>query len=64
MKSTHILYGHHDVFRCALSNVRSTKDGWVPARFTGTRRSIPQRLYAAWLVFIGRADALVWLGDQ
>ena len=29
-------------------------------RFGGTRSGILKRLYAAWLVFSGRADALYW----
>jgi hypothetical protein len=40
-----------------------TKDGWVPARpipyYGGFRR-----FRAAWLVFTGKADALVWPGGQ
>lgn len=36
---------------------------WVPARPIGFQ-SIRQRLRATWLVWTGRADALVWPGDQ
>ena len=42
---------------------RGTKDGWVPARPEGYS-SILYRLKATWLVFTGRADALVWPGGQ
>jgi hypothetical protein len=32
-------------------------------RFSGTRSGIKGRLYAAWLVFSGQADALMWDGE-
>lgn len=32
---------------------------WVPIRPVG-KRSLRQHIKAAWLVLIGRADALVW----
>lgn len=35
----------------------------VPARMYGHRQRFFQRLAAAWLVFTGRADALVWMED-
>lgn len=64
MKPTQICYGHRKFFEMALNDDAGLPDGrWVPARPTGTRRSIIGRLYAAWLVFVGRADALVWLGQ-
>jgi hypothetical protein len=36
---------------------------WVPKRTEGFP-SAWQRLRAAWLVFTGRADALIWFGEQ
>lgn len=36
---------------------------WVPARPLGYP-SLRQRLKAAWMVFTGRADAVVWPGGQ
>lgn len=36
---------------------------WVPCRGINFS-SIPTRLKAAWLVFTGKADAVVWPGDQ
>lgn len=36
---------------------------WVPCRGINYS-SIRTRLKAAWLVFTGRADAVVWPGDQ
>ncbi len=35
----------------------------VPARFFGHRTGFFQRLAAAWLVFTGRADAIMWPED-
>ena len=35
---------------------------WVPARYKGFC-SLGNRLHCAWLVFTGRADALVWPGQ-
>lgn len=48
-----------------LQDIRNTScepvpnEGWVPARPLGFA-SFRSRLRAAWLVFTGRADALVW----
>lgn len=39
------------------------KGGWNPARPMGMP-NIKQRFKAAWLVFTGRADAVVWEGGQ
>lgn len=36
---------------------------WVPARSLGFQ-SFPSRLKAAWLVFTGHADALIWPEGQ
>jgi hypothetical protein len=36
---------------------------WVPARPMGYQ-SFGARLKAAWLVFTGRADAVIWPGGQ
>ena len=36
---------------------------WVPARSLGLS-SFRYRCRAAWLVFTGKADALIWPGDQ
>jgi hypothetical protein len=35
----------------------------VPARFYGHRTGFFARLYPAWLVFTGQADAVVWPED-
>jgi hypothetical protein len=36
---------------------------WIPARPTGNS-SIPNRVKCAWLVFTGKADALLWPKNQ
>lgn len=38
-------------------------NNWVPARPLGYP-SYANRFRAAWLVFTGRADALIWPGEQ
>jgi hypothetical protein len=39
------------------------KDRWVPARPLG-RQTFTNRLRCTWLVFTGKADALVWPEKQ
>jgi hypothetical protein len=39
------------------------EQNWVPARPTGYA-SIRNRFKCAWLVFTGKADALIWPGGQ
>jgi len=55
MRGTQIIFAHQDTF--ALLAER-------PRRFTATRHGIWGRLYAAWLVFSGQADALMWLNGE
>jgi hypothetical protein len=54
MRPTHIVYAHPHTLRVLSEDNQ---------RFAGTRRSFKDRLYAAWLVFTGRADALMWQGE-
>jgi hypothetical protein len=54
MRATHIVYAHPQTFRILSEDNR---------RFSGTRRTFRDRFYAAWLVFTGRADALMWQGE-
>lgn len=51
MRPTTIIYAHPETFRILAEDTR---------RFSGSRRSLPDRMFAAWLVFTGRADALSW----
>lgn len=55
MRPTLIVYAHPETFRILSEGC---------GRFDGTRRSFRDRLYAAWLVFTGRADALMWPEDN
>ena len=40
-----------------------TDEGWVPARSIGYF-SIRSRIRIAWMVFVGKADAFTWPGNQ
>ncbi|CAB4145775.1 hypothetical protein UFOVP1204_65 [uncultured Caudovirales phage] len=48
-----------------LSECEASRDGnvYYPARPVGFA-SITHRIRAAWLVFTGQADALIWPGGQ
>ena len=62
MKPTQIYFAYVQCFSSLGGNTTELPDGRrVPWRPEGTRRSVFHRLYAAWLVFTGRADALMWL---
>lgn len=50
MRGTMIVYAHPEKLRLLSEN----------GRFAATRTGPLERLYAAWLVFTGRADALYW----
>lgn len=50
MRGTMIVYAHPEKFRILADN----------GRFSPTRTGLFERLYAAWLVFSERADALYW----
>lgn len=51
MKPTMILYAHPETFRILSEDCK---------RFSGSRHTFFARLYAAWKVFTGAADALSW----
>lgn len=51
MRGTLIVYAHPETLRLMAEHQK---------RFYGHRESFRDRLYAAWLVFSGRADALSW----
>ena len=54
MRPTTIIYAHPETLRILSEENR---------RFSGTRRTFLERVYASWLVFTGRADALMWQGE-
>lgn len=65
MKPTNILYMHPELVAVMQSAVRTGSHGYpINIRFDGHRVSLRDRLEAAWLVFTGRADALVWDDSQ
>jgi len=39
-------------------------DKWIPCRPITSPETLRTRLKAAWLVFTGKADALLWPGGQ
>jgi len=49
-----------DGSRNCIANIN---DKWVPARALGLD-TIPNRFKCAWIVFTGKADALVWPEGQ
>lgn len=51
MRPTMILYAHPETFALLAEDCR---------RFAGKRYTMRDRLRAAYLVFVGRADALSW----
>ncbi|WP_155253455.1 hypothetical protein [Bradyrhizobium japonicum] len=64
MRGTTVHYASPEWVNLLQNNQRGLPDGrWVPARYYGNRTSLFERLGAAWLVFTGKADALVWMED-
>lgn len=58
MRDTSIIHVHSLLEQCRETQTQI--DGkWVPARPEGFA-SIRYRIRAAWLVWTGRADALIW----
>ena len=55
MRGTLIVYAHPETLRLMSEHQK---------RFYGHRESFRDRLYAAWLVFTGQADALMWEGEN
>lgn len=54
----------NEVIKSSKENAAEVAPGvWVPARPEGFS-SWSYRLKAAWLVFTGKADALIWPGNQ
>jgi hypothetical protein len=51
LKPTLIVYAHPATLRILADEM---------VRFSGRRTSVRDRLYAAWKVFSGKADALSW----
>lgn len=54
MRETMIVFAHRETLSLLAEEGH---------RFSGTRRGFWPRLYAAWLVFSGQADALMWEGE-
>lgn len=58
MKDPNIIHVHSLLEQCR-STATEINGKWVPARPLGFS-SIRHRLRATWLVWTGRADALIW----
>ncbi|HWL04531.1 MAG TPA: hypothetical protein VNQ99_06280 [Xanthobacteraceae bacterium] len=61
MRDNLIIQRHSSLIDCPVRV--QIGDGWYPARPEGFS-SFLYRVRAAWLVFTGRADALVWPKGQ
>jgi hypothetical protein len=53
MRGTTIIYAHPQTLAILSEE--------YPLRFSATRHGFWARVYAAWLVFSGQADAITWL---
>ena len=63
MKNGVTIWRVADVIESAAANSTQLPSGrWVPARPLGWT-SLSMRWKAAWLVFTGKADALMWEGQ-
>lgn len=63
MKKAPNIWTLKGLMESAGSNSVKLPNGWVPARPQGLR-SFKHRVLAAWEVFVGRADAVIWPGGQ
>jgi hypothetical protein len=64
MRGTLIHYVSDEWANLLKSHRHFRQDGTTtPARFYGHRTGFFERLEAAWLVFTGKADALMWPQD-
>jgi hypothetical protein len=63
MRGTTIHYVSPEFVELVKNHQREVKGRWMPARFYGHRTGLIERWHAAWLVFTGRADAMVWPED-
>jgi hypothetical protein len=59
MKQYTNIWQLYELLKFAKENKLLVGKEWVPARPLGWT-SIPYRLKAAWLVFTGKADAVIW----
>lgn len=63
MKKAPIIIKLKDLYRSTDCSQICVNGKYVPARPSGYY-SLRYRLKAAWLVFTGKADALIWPGGQ
>lgn len=61
---TPVVYSADDI-KCWDTQTAGTNGLWTQARpMSNPGINLRKRISAAWIVFIGRADVLVWLGDK
>jgi hypothetical protein len=61
---TPVIYSADDIKNWSVQ-CESKTGLWTQARpISWPGLNIRKRLRAAWMVFTGRADALIWLGDE
>jgi hypothetical protein len=63
MKQVPTIWRMRDLLESVSSTKAQINNKWVPARPLGGI-GIPGRIRATWLVFTGRADAVVWPEGQ
>ena len=63
MKKAPSIWGAVEMIKSANCNQSEIDGEWVPARPIGYF-SIRHRIKCAWMVFTGKADALVWPKGQ
>lgn len=57
------IWGLKQLMRSACEGQTEIGGRWMPCRCIGWE-GLPYRLKAAWLVFTGKADAVIWPGGQ
>lgn len=63
MKKAPNIWRLRDLFVAANGSQAEIEGRWVPARPLGFY-GVTHRFRAAWMVFTGKADAVVWPGNQ
>ena len=63
IKEEEVTFKLEDLIKLASSNSRGKDGKWYPARPIGDKFSLCS-LKSAWLVFIGKADAVIWPEGQ
>ena len=57
------IYALEDLVEAVGHNQTEINGKWLPTRALGLD-AVPNRIRAAWLVFTGKADVVIWPGGQ